>query len=81
MKKTVFLVILMILSATVLLAEEKIDVFPARPYDGFIIYQTLAFFWIGIIGLVIIIRMKLREIERTQRMNLDKEEKEIPLLD
>ena len=41
----------------------------------------LALFWVGIIGLIVIIRMKLKEIERTQSMGIDKAEKEIPLLD
>ena len=41
----------------------------------------LALFWAGIIGLIVIIRMKLKEIERIQSMGLDKAEKEIPLLD
>jgi len=51
------------------------------PYDRFIVYQNLIIFWIGIIGLIVIIKMKLREIERTQKMGIDKEEKNIPLLD
>jgi hypothetical protein len=41
----------------------------------------LAIFWIAIIGLIIIIRMKLKEIEKIQKMGIDKEEKDIPLLD
>jgi hypothetical protein len=61
--------------------QDKIDVFPAVPYDRFIVYQNLIIFWIGLIGLIIIIKMKLREIERTQRMGIDKEEEDIPLLD
>jgi hypothetical protein len=70
------------LSAVNLLAQQdKIDVFPAVPYDGFIVYQNLIIFWIGIIGLIVIIKMKLREIERIQKMGIDKEEKDIPLLD
>ena len=58
-----------------------IEVFPGTPYERFIIYQNLIVFWIGIIGLVIIIRMKLREIKRIQRMGINKEEKNVPLLD
>ena len=61
--------------------QEKIDVFPAVHYERFIVYQNLIIFWIGIIGLIVIIKMKLREIERTQKMGIDKEEKDIPLLD
>jgi hypothetical protein len=62
-------------------AKETLETRPAAPYEGLIIAETLAVFWIGIIGLVVIIRMKLKEIERTQKMNLDKEEKDSPLLD
>jgi hypothetical protein len=61
--------------------QEKIDVFPAVPYERFIVYQNLIIFWVGIIGLIVIIKMKLREVERTQKMGIDKEEKDIPLLD
>lgn len=61
--------------------QEKIDVFPGAPFDRFIVYQNLIIFWVGIIGLIIIIKMKLREIERVQKMGIDKEEKDIPILD
>ena len=72
----------MFISATDLFAQQdKIDVFPAVPYDRFIVYQNLIIFWAGIIGLIVIIKMKLREIERTQKLGIDKEEKDIPVLD
>jgi hypothetical protein len=61
-------------------AEGPIAVFPAAPYDGYLIYESLAVFWIAIIGLIVIIRMKLREIERTQEMGVDPEDHDIPLL-
>ena len=61
--------------------QENIEIFPPAPYDRYIIYEMLALFWTGIIGLIVIIRMKLKEIERTQSMGIDKTEKEIPLLD
>ena len=61
--------------------QDQIDVFPAVPYDRFIVYQNLLIFWAGIIGLIVIIKMKLHEIERTQKMGIDKEEKDIPILD
>jgi hypothetical protein len=71
-----------LLSALNLFAQQdKIDVFPAVLYDRFIVYQNLIIFWIGIIGLIVIIKMKLREIERTQKMGIDKDEKDIPILD
>lgn len=67
--------------ATLWAQQEIIEVFPSVPYDRHIIFQSLAFFWIAIIGLVIIIRMKLKEIERIQKMGIDREDKDIPLLD
>ncbi|HON85395.1 MAG TPA: hypothetical protein PK864_05130 [Syntrophorhabdaceae bacterium] len=81
-KTLIFSLIMLSLGAIPLLAQEKnIEVFPSAPYDRFIIYQALVLFWIGIIGLIVIIRMKLREIERIQDMGIDKEEKDIPFLD
>jgi len=55
-------------------AKKAIEVFPSTPYYQFIIYENLAIFWIAIIGLIVILRMKLREIEKRQRMGLDREE-------
>lgn len=69
------------LTGATLRAQEMVDVFPSTPYDQFTIYQNLIIFWIGIIGLIVIIRMKLKEIQRVQRLGIDKEEKDIPLLD
>jgi hypothetical protein len=61
--------------------QDTIEVFPSALYDKYIVYEMLALFWAGIIGLIVIIRIKLKEIERIQSMGLDKAEKEIPLLD
>jgi hypothetical protein len=72
---------MLIIAADLFAQQDKIDVFPAVPYDRFIVYQNLIIFWAGIIGLIVIIKMKLREIERTQKMGIDKEEKDIPVLD
>jgi len=58
----------------------KIDVFPPTPYDGYIIYESLAVFWLFIIGLIVIIRMKLREIERIQELGVENEDKDAPML-
>ena len=63
------------------LAAEQIAVFPSTPYDGYIIYESLAVFWMMLIGLIVIIRMKLREIERTQAMGADREESDAPMLE
>lgn len=82
MKRLVLAITGVLLSCVNLFAQQdKIDVFPAVPYDRFIVYQNLIIFWIGIIGLIVIIKMKLREIERIQKMGINKEEKDIPLLD
>ena len=82
MKRILTALIGMFISAADLFAQQdKIDVFPAVPYDRFIVYQNLIIFWAGIIGLIVIIKMKLREIERTQKLGIDKEEKDIPVLD
>lgn len=82
MKRFLFcLLMILMLAGSLLAAEEKIELIPGNPYDQFIIYQSLVLFWIGILGLVVIIRMKLREIERTQQLGINREEKDIPLLD
>jgi hypothetical protein len=81
-RKLVLSCLMIALSTSKLFAQqENVEVFPAAPYDRYIIYEMLILFWIGIIGLIVIIRMKLKEIERTQRMGIDKTEKEVPLLD
>ncbi len=59
---------------------EKIAVFPTAPYYIYIVYESLIIFWIAILGLLVIIRMKLREIERVHEMGVDKEDKDAPLL-
>jgi hypothetical protein len=55
-------------------AKKVIEVFPSTPYYQFIVFENLAIFWIAIIGLIVIIRMKLKEIEQRQKMGLDAEE-------
>jgi len=62
-------------------AAEKIAVFPESTYDAYIIYQNLAIFWLFIIGLIVIIRMKLKEIERTQKLGLNADDEKAPRLD
>lgn len=79
--KIIILLVLILIHAIPLCSQDKVESFPAASYDRFIIYQTLAVFWIAIIGLIVIIKMKLREIERIQKMGFNKEEKEIPTLD
>lgn len=58
----------------------KIEVFPPTPYEGYIVYESLAVFWLFIIGLIVIIRMKLREIERTQELGVEEADPDAPML-
>ena len=58
----------------------KIAIFPTAPYYAYIVYESLAVFWVAILGLLVIIRMKLREIERVQELGADKEDPDAPLL-
>jgi hypothetical protein len=58
----------------------KIAVLPEAPYYLYIAYECLAVFWVGILGLLVIIRMKLREIERIQALGVDEEDPDAPLL-
>lgn len=62
-------------------AVENIAVFPQSTYDAYIIYQNLAIFWFFICGLIVIILMKLKEIERTQKLGLDADDDNAPRLD
>jgi len=62
-------------------AEEKIPVFPTTPVDVYTIYASLTIFWLAIIGLIVVIKMKLNEIERIQKLGIDREDKEAPLLE
>jgi hypothetical protein len=62
-------------------AEDKIPVFPTTPVDVYTIYTSLAVFWLAVIGLIVVIKMKLNEIERIQKLGIDKENNDAPLLD
>jgi hypothetical protein len=82
MKKiTVALISMIILAAAELWAEDAIELSPSGSYDRYTIYENLALFWIGIIGLIVIIKIKLKEIERTQSLGIDEEREDVPLLD
>jgi len=70
-----------LLQAGSLWAETKIDVFPPTGYDQATVYLNLGLFWAGIVGLVILLRLKLRELERTQRMEREEAEKAARLLE
>jgi len=62
-------------------AVEKISIFPSTPYEGYIIYECLVIFWLFIISLLVVIRMKLREIERIQALGVEKEDQDAPMLE
>ncbi|MDO9228285.1 MAG: hypothetical protein Q8M86_06405 [Syntrophales bacterium] len=62
-------------------AAEKIAVFPTAPFYIYIVYESLAVFWVAILSLLVIIRMKIREIERVQEMGADKEDPDAPMLE
>ncbi len=62
-------------------AETKIEVFPSAPYIRYLIYESLAIFWLFILSLIVLIKMKLREIERTQKMGINRVEAQIPTLE
>jgi hypothetical protein len=34
-----------------------VDVSPTAPYDRFTIFESLAFFWVAVIGVVVFLRM------------------------
>lgn len=59
----------------------KIAVFPTAPYYVYIVYESLAVFWVAVLGLLVIIRMKLAEIERIQALGVEKEDQDAPLLE
>ncbi len=71
-----------LLNAGTLFAEEKkIEVFPAAGYDQWTIYINLILFWFGIVGLVIVLVLKLKEIERTQKIEKPTRPEDIPFLE
>jgi hypothetical protein len=77
-------ILLLPVTAVAAPAAEKIArvaVFPTAPYYMYIIYESLAVFWVAILGLIVIIRMKLREIERIQALGVGKEDQDAPLLE
>lgn len=74
-------IVFILLQATSLWAETRIDVFPPTGYDQATVYLNLGIFWAGIIGLVILLRLKLRELERVQKMEREEAEKRAPFLE
>jgi len=62
-------------------AAEKINLLPPSGYDRSAIYLNLALFWLAIIVLIVLIRLKLRETERLQKIDSRADDENIPMLD
>jgi hypothetical protein len=80
MKKIIFAILFVLFSSAVLWAKEQVAVSPTGLIDRVHMYQNLALLWAAIIGLIIIIKLKLKEIERIQKMGIDKDDKDAPIL-
>lgn len=77
-----FIVFIMLIAIPVMGFAGQTVVDPAAsPYERHILYQALVLFWIGIAGLIVIILMKLKEAQRTQDMDLHKDDENAPFLD
>ncbi len=72
---------LFITAPLTVLGQEKIDVLPASAFDRSMIYVDLALFWIALLVLIVLIRLKLREIERIQAMEQTVKDEKVPLLE
>ena len=88
MRRNLFIITIMLCALCIVAAfsiaraaPESLNLSPSAPFDRFLVTETLVLFWIAVIGLIVIIRMKLKEIERIQRMAIDREEKDAPFLD
>jgi len=80
--KVVLSILTLLLSAPAnLRAAEKINLLPPSAYDRSAIYLNLALFWLAIIVLVVLIRLKLREAERLQKMDSHTDDEKIPMLE
>ncbi len=74
-------ILFILMQAADLWAETKIEVFPPTGYEQATVYLNLGLFWAGIIGLLIILRLKLKELERVQKMEREEAEKTAPVLE
>jgi hypothetical protein len=72
---------LLFLTPSATFAQERVDLLPPSAFDRSIIYLDLALFWMALIVLVVLIRLKLREIERIQAMEKSAGDEETPMLD
>jgi len=69
------------LTAPALLAEDRINLSPPSAFDRSTIYLNLVLFWIALIVLIVLIRLKLREIERCQEMDAGREDEKMPMIE
>jgi hypothetical protein len=79
--RILFAVLTIFMFSFLAFAEENILVFPNNPVEVYTIYTSLAVFWFAIIGLIVVVKMKLNEIERIQKLGIDKEDPHSPLLE
>ena len=82
MHRVLTFIVLFISHPVLASAIEKIELLPAAAYDRSSIYLNLALFWCGIIGLVVLLRMGLKEAGRLQRLDRKKPpEDDVPILE
>ena len=60
---------------------EEISLLPPSAYDRSGIYVNLALFWIALVVLIVIIRLKLREIERSQALSSGHDDEKVARLE
>ena len=60
---------------------EEISLLPPSAYDRSSIYVNLALFWIALVVLIVLIRLKLREIERSQALSSGHDDEKVARLE
>ena len=81
MKQTTLIAVLLLFTSKWVFAVEQIAVFPTKPYDQSTIYLNLALLWAGILGLIAILLLKLKEIERVQKLDGSQDKDVVHFLD
>lgn len=79
--KNIFVLITLLVIDISHAAAGPVKVFPDSAYDRSTIYLNLAVFWGAVAGLIVILKMKLRESERVQRMDVEEDTEKTPLLE
>ena len=80
-RMSLFVMIFLVLAVFACYANPTPGDAAGSSWDRHIIYHALIFFWIGIIGLIVIIVMKLKEVKRIQDMDVHKDDDDAPFLD